>query len=241
MKKHPIIGITLDHETKETYSAFPWYALRENYSGCVSKYGAAPIHLPYISEAIDSYLSAIDGLILTGGDFDIHPKFYGEEITNAKVSPKDFRTNFEMALCKKAIERQIPILGICAGHQLINVSLGGSLHQHIPDSIPNHVVHEQPAPKNIPSHDIQLVHGTKLYKIVGKDKYKVNSTHHQAINNLGKDLIVSSKAPDGVIESIEHINHPFCIGVEWHPEYLACKEDELLVEAFVEACKNGKS
>ena len=240
MKKNPIIGISLDHETKETYSAFPWYALRENYSACVAKFGAAPILLPHLIESIPIYLDIIDGLILTGGDFDIHPKFYGEKITSAKVSTKDSRTNFEMELCKKSLEKQIPILGICAGHQLINVVQGGSLHQHIPDVIPNHLVHEQPAPKSIPSHLINVVEGSKLHKIVSQSSYKVNSTHHQAVNQVGKNLIISSKAPDGVIESIEHINHPFCIGVEWHPEYLACKEDELLIESFVEACKNGK-
>ncbi len=241
MSKKPIIGISLDHETKETYSSFPWYALRENYSHCVANFGAVPILLPHIPELASSYMDIIDGLILTGGDFDIHPKFYGEEITSAKVSTKDSRTKFEMEICKKSIEKKIPILGICAGHQLINVVLGGSLHQHIPDSIPNHLVHEQPAPKHLPHHDIEVVKGSMLHKIVGNEKYKVNSTHHQAVKKLGKDLIVSSKASDGVIESIEHVSHPFCIGVEWHPEYLACKEDELLIESFVTACKNGNS
>jgi putative glutamine amidotransferase len=237
----PVIGITLDHIEGGGYSDFPWYAIRENYASCVEQFGATVVMLPYANNSIEKYLDLLDGLVLTGGDFDIHPKFYGQEITSAKVSTKDKRTLFEIELCKGAISRKMPILGICAGHQLLNVVCGGNLIQHIPDEVPSEINHEQPKPKNVLTHDVLITPGTKLHSVVGKTGYKVNTTHHQAVKDLGKNLIMSAKAPDGIIEAIEHKDLPFCIGVEWHPEYLACEEDIALMKAFVEACKNDRS
>lgn len=241
MTDAPLIGITLDYSESDTYSAFPWYALRADYSESIRVSGGVPIMLPYDIDAIDKYLDTIDGLVLPGGDFDIHPKYYGEKITNSNVSTRDNRTEFEIAICKKALEKKMPILGICAGHQLINVVHGGNIIQHIPDEVESNIAHEQPRPKNVPTHEIVVEEGTKLYSITGKTKYMVNTTHHQAVREPGDDIIVSAKAPDGVIEAIEHAELPFCIGVEWHPEYLACEEDELLMKAFIKACVNGKS
>jgi len=241
MSRKPIIGITLDSSNEEYYSKYPWYAIREDYANAVAKFGAVPITIPHIKEAIPQYLEIIDGLILTGGDFDIDPKFYGEEISNARVATKDKRTMFEMDLCEKAMKSQLPMLGICAGHQLINVMQGGSLIQHIPDEVKSDINHEQPYPKHTPTHDVIIEKDSKFFDIVKSEHFKVNSTHHQAIKNVGKDLKVVAKSPDGVIEAIEHVKHPFCFGIEWHPEFLACKEDEDIMQAFVEKCRNGKS
>ena len=234
MKKKPIIGITLDREVEKTYSEYPWYALRENYAQAVAKFAAVPLMLPYFKDCISEYISMIDGLILAGGFFDIPPSLYGEKINSDTVLTRDIRTDFEIALCNEAIKAHKPILGICAGEQLINVILGGTLIQHIPDEIENALDHEQKTPKHLTSHRVDVVKGTLLHKIVECDEFEVNSTHHQAVKAVGDRVLVNAKAPDGVIEGIESQDHPFCLGVEWHPEYLTTEQDHRIIKYFIE-------
>ena len=233
--RKPIIGITLDYETTETYSKYPWYALRENYITAIEKSGGIPLPLPHEVSLVDEYFSMIDGLVITGGNFDVDPKYYGEDISNQRVIIKDKRTQFEFALCKKAIEFNLPILGICGGEQLANVVLGGSLIQHIPDEIQTEIDHEQKIAKHLPSHEVLVHKDTLLYAITKSEKINVNSTHHQAVKNLGKGVIVSAVAPDGVIEAIEKINHKFCLCVQWHPEYYEQDHDKRIFDAFIKS------
>lgn len=236
MNKKRVIGITLDYETNQHYALHPWYALRENYSNAIAQFGAVPIMLPYHVDMVDDYLSMIDGLLITGGNFDISPEIYGEAIKSDKVSVKNNRSEFELKLARGALEKDIPILGICGGEQLLNVIAGGTLIQHIPDEIKNCLVHEQPAPKDAPSHMIKLQEDSKLYAIVGSREYMVNSTHHQAVKSVASNVAISAYAPDGVIEAIEFTDKKFVIGVEWHPEYLKSEEDAKLIKAFIDAC-----
>ncbi len=131
----PVIGITLDlaqNSEKYRYASFPWYALRQNYADSVVKAGGVPLMIPY-SEDYDRILDLIDGLIIPGGDEDINPAMYGQEITSNRVKPNDARGTFEFKLLQKALERDMPFLGICNGMQLLNVVLGGTLIQDIPD------------------------------------------------------------------------------------------------------------
>lgn len=222
--KKPIIGITLDSakdSEKYKYASFPWYALRKNYVDCVVQAGGIPIMLIHDLSTIDEILNLIDGIIIPGGDEDINPRFYNQAITSDKVKTNDERAIFEIELTKKALKKDMPFLGICNGMQLLNIVCGGTLIQHIPDYHKSDINHEQPAPKHVPSHVINIKSGTKLSDIAnGAQEVKVNSTHHQAIGQLGTGLIVSAAAPDGIIEAIESINHKYAIGVEWHPEYL---------------------
>ncbi len=226
MNKKPIIGISLDFidsHDRYKYSLFPWYALRKNYADSVTEVGGIPIMIPYQHDNIDNILEIIDGLVIPGGYEDINPKFYNQEITSDKITTNDARANFEFALLKKALERDMPFLGICNGMQLLNVVLGGDLIQDIKDRFQNKgaINHEQPHPKHVPSHNITIKSGTILFDISnGLTETIVNSTHHQAINNIGEGLIVSAYANDGIVEAIESVNHKFAIGVEWHPEYL---------------------
>lgn len=236
MKKQAVIGITLDFETNDSYAKYPWYALRENYFTAVNKFGAIPLPLPHFPEYADYYFSLIDGLLITGGNFDVNPKYYGQEITSDKVSTKDKRTKFEINICKLAMDRKLPILGICGGEQLMNVVMGGTLIQHIPDSVENYLEHEQKVAKHIPTHQINVKPSTLLHKITGSNQFHINTTHHQAVDKLGKGFVASATAPDGVIEAIENPSFPFCLGVQWHPEYLSTPEDNLLFESFVKAC-----
>ncbi len=237
----PVIGFTLDHETKQTYSKLPWYAIRENYFSSISQQGATPIGLPYAMESIDHYLHLIHGLVIIGGDFDIPPSLYGDTTVHEKVTTKTARTQFEWALTEGALKYRIPILGICGGQQLLNVVLGGTLIQHIPDSVPDCLPHEQPNPRHEVGHEVQVQEGSKLHEILGETTIGVNSAHHQAIARAGAHCVVSATAPDGVIEGIELTGHPFCLGVQWHPEYSVTPDDDKITQAFLAAAKAYRS
>lgn len=131
----------------------------------------------------------------------------------------------------------MPILGICGGEQLLNVCCGGTLIQDIKKFNNNALNHEQTNPRSQISHDVEINKKTKLYKIINQSVIQVNSAHHQAVNQLGKNLIVSGVASDGIIESIESTEHDWCIGVQWHPEFLITKADKLLLSNFIEFAK----
>tara|TARA_Y100000996_G_C22452143_1_gene614303 strand:- start:159 stop:866 length:708 start_codon:yes stop_codon:yes gene_type:complete len=234
--KNPIIGITLDFENNGGYSKFPWYAIRENYLNCLYKFGAIPFPLFHENSVNDFLLKILDGLVITGGDFDINPNLYSETRKGSRII-KDKRTNFEIDIFKKFLETPKPILGICGGEQLMNIASGGDLIQDINQSIITKIEHEQSNPRDEVSHEITLLKNSKIYNITKQEKIKVNSAHHQSVNRLGKNFVSSALAPDGIIEAIEHIKHPWCLGVQWHPEFLITKSDIAIIEDFV---KNAK-
>lgn len=242
MKKKPIIGVTPDlaqNCEKYTYAAFPWYALRRNYTDAIIAAGGVPLLLPYQTDTINQLMELVDGVVIPGGDEDIHPKFYEPEYAEDVVISNEERDNFEILVLKKALEREIPILGICRGMQLLNVIFKGTLIKHIPDYIKTVINHTQPSPKNIVSHAINIEANTKLAKIANNQlQTMVNSTHHQAAKQLGNDLIVSAKAEDGIIEAIESTKYKFVIGVQWHPEYL--NDNGVDLELFKELVKVSK-
>ena len=235
--KNSIVGITVDEGTNQNYSNFPWFAVRSNYATSVDKAGGVSIFLPQNIEKIPVYLEMIDALVVTGGDFDINPELYGEEINSSKVKLKKERTAFEFEITKKAIETEVPILGICGGQQLLNVVMGGSLIQHIPDEVKTTIKHEQENPRNQPSHEVVIKKGTKLHRITKTDSMFVNSAHHQAVKKLGKNLVVNSLSNDGIIEGFEHIGHRFCLGIQWHPEFLIDEKDIEIFKALVRSTR----
>ncbi|MBX7146507.1 MAG: gamma-glutamyl-gamma-aminobutyrate hydrolase family protein [Alphaproteobacteria bacterium] len=234
----PVIGLTLDSENNGGYSALPWYALRENYCSAVVQAGGLPFLLPHEPEKVDDYIDHIDGLIVTGGNFDVDPSLFGDKTKHPTVKTKDRRTSFEFKITQKALEKNIPILGICGGQQLLNVVLGGTLIQHIPDEIKNCLQHEQPNPRTEPGHNVSVTSGTLLHKICGQLQFPVNSAHHQAVKSVSSSAVVNALAPDGVIEGIESKNHRFCLGVQWHPEYHISDADNKIFDAFIKAAKN---
>lgn len=237
--KKPVIGITLDYHINDenfSYSAFPWYALRCDYSRVLAQMGAVPVLLSYEAEVIDDVLDNIDGLIISGGDYDIPPKSYGQDIKSEKVYTNDVRWNYEKLLLAKALERKMPFIGICNGMQVMNVLMGGTLVQDIEEQLPNAISHKQPNPKNTPYHKVNINSDTLLSTIAGEQsEFVVNSTHHQAVGALGNNLVTSAVAPDGVIEAIELSDHPFAIGLQWHVEYLTSELDQLIFHRFLEA------
>jgi putative glutamine amidotransferase len=239
-KQRPLIGISLDIESNNpSYSQHPWYALRQNYSHALVQAGATTLALPHDTTAVDQYLDILSGIVITGGAFDVDPQLYGAQPRQGLLRLKPERTAFEMALLQGALDRKMPLLGICGGEQLLAVVLGGTLVQHIPDEIPKALEHLQDYDAARTSHAIQIVEGTLLHRLTQTPEMPVNSRHHQAVKDVPEPLTISATAPDGVVEAIELPTsvHPFCLGVQWHPEFQATGYDTKILQGFVAATR----
>lgn len=241
----PLIGITPDTGKSATAASGkdgePFLFLQQRYVQAILDAGGVPLILPVAPSqgAIRQLLRALDGVLVSGGNFDIHPRLYGEEPMAALGQVRKERTRFELELILLALERNLPLLGVCGGAQAINVALGGSLYQDIASQIPMAGKHQRGAMKTEGGHFVKICEGTMLKKIVGRDAIEVNTTHHQSVKSLGKGLIVNAKAEDGVVEGIESQRHPFVLGVQWHPESLAHKDifQRKIFASFISACK----
>ena len=232
----PLIGVTLDAEQPGGWSRFPWYALRANYTDAVAGAGGLPVALPHDPALAADMLDRLSGLVVTGGAFDVDPALYGATTVHATVTLKDRRTAAELALVQGALARNMPVLGICGGQQLLAVALGGTLIQHIPDTVPSALQHEQPNPRDEPGHTVAVVPGTHLHQIVGAPTMQVNSSHHQAVAEPGPHATINATAPDGVIEGVEDARYRFALGLQWHPEFLIDPGDRRVFDAFIAAC-----
>ncbi len=245
--KQPLIGITPDitARPRSGNKAGPLIVLHERYARALQQAGAIPLILPIASSqaTIRKLLERLDGLVVSGGNFDIHPRFYGEKPTKRLGKVIEERTQFELGLISLALERDTPILGVCGGAQAINVALGGSLYQDIGTQIPGAAEHEQGKLKDRGGHKVKIHDGTKLRQIAGRATLEVNTTHHQAVKKLGTGLIVNASAEDGVIEGIESKDHAFVLGVQWHPEFLTQRDrsQRKIFAAFVSACKGRQA
>ncbi len=235
-----LIGVTLDSEQPGGYSKFPWYALRQNYCEAVTRAGGLPVPLPHEPQQAEAYLDRLDGVIVTGGAFDVDPALFGAGTRHATVKTKERRTAFELALTKGALKRDMPVLGICGGQQLLHVILGGALHQHIPDAVADALAHEQPNPRNEPGHSVTIVRGTLLHRLTGLETMEVNSAHHQAAKDEPQGVVINATAEDGVIEGIEAPAYRFCLGVQWHPEFEISPGDTRIFAGFLAACRTGR-
>jgi putative glutamine amidotransferase len=237
MSRRPLIGLTLDSEPAGGWSRLPWYALRQNYFDAVIAAGGLPVALPHRPDLAAEYLERIDGLLVTGGAFDVDPALWGDEPVHPTVTLKAGRTDFELAATRGALRRDLPVLGICGGQQLLAVAFGGTLIQHIPDSVAQALEHEQPNPRHEPGHEVSIAGNTLLASIVDRPRMAVNSAHHQAVDRPGEGAVVNALAPDGVVEGVEHPGYRFALGVQWHPEYAVDPADPLIFDAFVKACR----
>ncbi len=235
MSTKPLIGLTLDSEDPGGYSNQPWYALRQNYFSAVRRAGGLPVALPHEAGDVAAYLDRLDGLLVTGGAFDVDPALFGDDHRHETVVVKARRTAFELAVCRAACDADMPVLGICGGQQLMNVAFGGTLIQHIPDAVSEALAHEQPNPRTEAGHSVAITPGTQLHRIVGADEMAVNSAHHQAVAAVPEGLVIDAVAPDGVIEGVEAPGMRFCVGVQWHPEYAISEGDSRIFDAFVAA------
>lgn len=188
---------------------------------------------------VPSALDHLDGLLLTGGG-DIDAAEF-QEVNHPKVHHVDKnRDQMELSLTREALQRGIPVFGICRGVQVMNVALGGNLVQHIPDEIRTMIVHDdsKSVRRNL-VHEVFILKGTRLHRILGKDRMGVNSFHHQSIKDLGKGLIATAWSDDGVIEGIELPGTYYFLGVQWHPEEFIDHGAifHSLFQSFVDACR----
>ncbi len=216
------IGLTLDFD-----EARGEYRLSRAYADAVLRAGGLPVPIPFGEEGAGAYLALCHGLVVTGGAFDIPPERYGEARRPGCGPAKPERTASEWALCEAALAGRIPLLGVCGGMQLLNVVCGGSLHQDLAQDV-GISGHEQPPPGDVPHHRLEIAPGTLLGRLVGPEPLSVNSSHHQAVRTPGAGVLVTARAPDGVVEAIELPDLPFAVGVQWHPERLAASEPRQL-------------
>lgn len=217
----PLIGITGFVEADPTGrhpEPVPRLKVNLRYVEAVERAGGFPVVLPYVPpEEAAAWLARLNGLVLTGGG-DISPAAYGEPNRHARgVDPR--RDASELALVRAAAGARVPVLGICRGHQLMNVAFGGSLIQDIPSETRDTVDHSPRLSRDARVHGVRLEADSVLAAAIGAE-HRVNSLHHQAVGRVGPDLRVTGRAEDGVVEALELPGHPFFVGVQWHPEEL---------------------
>ena len=232
----PLIGITVGNDDRRG----GLQVLREDYVRSVEGAGAVPVALPAgRPDDAASVLERLDGLVLSGGG-DVDPTLYGgtPHVRLGRVDRR--RDDFELALVAEALRRDVPILAICRGHQVLNVAMGGTLIQDIPSEVEGGIDHDAPGRRWRRVHRVDIVPGSRLHEVLGRVSVSVNSFHHQAVARLGRGLVVSARAEkDDLIEGIELPGRPFVIGVQWHPESFWSRADsfQALFDAHAESCR----
>jgi putative glutamine amidotransferase len=225
----PVIGIT----TYVTPAKWGYWDLEaslipHDYVRAVEQAGGRPLLVPPSDEGIDETLDSLDGIVFSGGS-DLDPAHYGEEAHPETVGIHEQRDRAELELMKAALDRDMPVLGICRGIQILNVARGGNLIQHLPETV-GHEGHKHDPPGSFIDHDVEIEPDTTLAKILG-DRHPVKSHHHQGLDAVGEGLRVSAHAEDGSIEGVEDPERRFVLGVLWHPE---AADDRKLFAALVE-------
>jgi putative glutamine amidotransferase len=209
-----VIGIT---SYGRDGKAVPQFSLPCGYVDAIRAADAVPLILPPGQDSPEVLLDALDALVLAGGG-DIDPGHYGGEPHETIYSVSEERDAFEFGLLRHALARpEMPILCICRGIQVLNVVCGGTLHEHIPDEYGEKVPHRLP-PRESSRHHVIVKPESRLARILRATEVETCSWHHQAIDRIAPDLEAVAWAEDGVIEGVEHRKHPWCIGVQWHPE-----------------------
>ena len=235
----PIIGLTHSIQSDEKKLMMPL-----SYANSIQAAGGVPVLLPITrdAEVIAAYAGMVDGVLFSGGE-DVDPQFYGEDQLWACGDVLPFRDDFELMLLRELLEKhpEKPILGVCRGEQVLNVALGGTLYQDLKSQLPGCLAHQQHQIAPYTSHRISIEAGSKLHEIYGDTTIAVNSFHHQAVKEIAACLRVTARSADGVIEGFEKPDHPYYIGVQWHPERLVEREENAvqwqLFRSFVNACR----
>ncbi len=213
--------------------------LNQDYVDAVFRAGAVPVLLPLTEDeaVMREMLCRVDGLLLTGGA-DVGPEVYGEETLPCCGETCPQRDRFELPICRLALERDMPVLAICRGHQILSCALGGTLYQDVAEQFGPDLKHPQYDIPRDKVHGMTVEEGSLLHRITNLTRFQVNSRHHQAIKTPGAGLKVIAHAPDGLIEAVELPGRRFVLGVQWHPESLGDRypEAQALFSAFAEAC-----
>lgn len=226
----PLIGLTGRIEKLPS----PHASLRGAYVDAISEAGGLPLILPVLSgDSFEEWISSLDALVLTGGE-DVNPLFYGEQPHRSLGGLDTARDEWELALARQWLAGGKPLLGICRGIQLLQVALGGRLIQDIHADNPKAFRHSQSAPRKDPAHEIEVTAGSTLAQLLETDGViRVNSIHHQAVREVVAGFRVSARSRDGIIEAMEAADGRIVVGVQWHPEEMACRFQKKLFENFV--------
>lgn len=192
---------------------------KDDYVSALELAGAAARIVEPSTDPAPGLLDTCDGLLLTGGA-DVDPVHYGEEDRHPTLSLEAGRDDYEIALARTAMERDMPVLAICRGVQLLNVAAGGTLYQDLPSQFPSSVDHRIKEPVDQAVHTVKIDASSRLARLVGADAgdVSVNSRHHQAVRKVAPGFVAVAHADDGVVEGIEQPEKTFCVGVQWHPE-----------------------
>jgi putative glutamine amidotransferase len=229
MQGSALIGITTSVTADDYPGGDPHRAhLNRSYVLAVQQAGGIPLLLPpyLVRPTLDALWERLAGLVLTGGG-DINPRRFSEPRHDTVDGVSEGRDALELELAERAVVQGLPLLAICRGIQVLNVALGGSLHQHLPASHPDsRIAHAQQAPRDHPTHDVKVtVEASRLGSVLGAPELRVNSFHHQAIKRLGRGIRDVAWAPDGVIEAVDMPEAPgLVLGVQWHPEDLVGRD-----------------
>lgn len=234
----PIIGINVDLKKGPP----PEAALQTPYIEAIAKSGGIPVMLPPLNEDdLRRVLGRIDGVLFIGGA-DYSPKRYCEEQDDTVKLIDERREGFDFLLLDEVLKiEKMPMLGICLGAQLLNIGLGGSLHQDIKKHKPESTVaHASPNGWEVGfnNHDVIIQRDSKVFDIYKKERFVVSTSHHQAMNKIGKGLKVVAHSDDGIVEAVEWPDRKFVIGVQWHPER-DYDGNKPLFDEFISACRNG--
>jgi len=224
----PLIGISANRKEGQS-------CIAETYVQAILKAGGAPVLIPVITdlEALSAIIKDLDGLVMSGGG-DINPLYLDEEPIPQLQDVDTYRDEYDLIILRLAINRQVPIMGICRGHQMINVAFGGSVFQDIHIQSDHKLLkHSQSLPREQASHSIKIIEGnSRLRQLFGSDDtLLVNSFHHQAVKTLAPEFIETAKAPDGINEAMEHQEKEI-FSVQWHPEAMATNDDEQMLKLF---------
>ncbi len=211
----PSIGLTTDYTDDPPDN----FVVNRPYVRCLEGVGAVVFIVgPGRPDDAALILDRVDGVVLSGG-WDIDPALFGEPRHPLLKRVIRERDDFEIALCLEALRRDVPVLAICRGMQVLNVALGGTLHQDVQAQVPGALDHAASSPRWQTTHEADLLPGSRLRAMLGRETLAVNSRHHQAVKSLGKGLVMSAVSPmDGIVEGIESRTHRFVAGVQWHPE-----------------------
>jgi putative glutamine amidotransferase len=232
----PLIGITTYVEpARWGYWELEAALIPQDYVESVESAGGRALLVPPSDDGVEETLEALDGIVFTGGS-DIDPSEYGEEAHPETFGVRKDRDASELALMRAALDRDMPVLGICRGIQVLNVVRGGDLHQHLPDVV-GHESHKHDPPGTFNDHDVAISPETRLASILG-DTHGVKSHHHQGLRRLGDGLVEAARADDGTIEAIEDPERRFALGVLWHPE---AGENKRLFDALVREAARYRS
>jgi putative glutamine amidotransferase len=219
--RRPTVGVTAATETVSygAWNGIPAFMSPAGYALAVQRAGGRPVLLPPDpddTEDPDGVLALVDALILTGGAGDLDPALYGAKPHPQTSSVQEERDAYELALVRAAVERRVPVLGICRGMQVLNVAYGGTIEQHLPDVL-GHEEHRH-TPGSFADHDVHLQPGSLAARAAGSERTPVKSHHHQGVGKVGDGLLVTGRADDGTVEAVEDPRCPFVLGVLWHPE-----------------------